>query len=80
MKFYSKTLEKPKINMSTPIKTKYELIMDQLRKDGKVKTYTGEEDLAIIAELNKGMDEFLYMQKLNETASVQESMHIVLNA
>ena len=66
--------------MDTPIKSKHELIMEQLRKEGKVKTLTDQENLAIITELNKGMDDFLYQQKLNEKASAQELSGIVLNA
>lgn len=66
--------------MNTPIKSEYELLMDQYEKEGKVKTFTAEESLAIIRELNKGKEDLIYKLKLNEKAAAQELKEIVLNA
>lgn len=65
--------------MNTPIKSEYELLMDQYEKEGKVKTFTAEESLAIIRELNKGKEDLIYKLKLNEKAAAQELKEIVLN-
>jgi hypothetical protein len=65
--------------MNTPIKSDNELLMEQYEKEGKVKTFTAEESLAIISELNKGMEDIIYKLKLNEKASAQELKKIVLN-
>jgi hypothetical protein len=66
--------------MNTHIKSEYDLLMEQYEKEGKVKTFTAEESLAIISELNKGKEDLIYKLKLNEIASAQELKEIVLNA
>ena len=62
------------------LKSQYELIMEEFEQEGKVVVYNEKESLAIIEDLNNGMDEFLYQQKINEKASELELSSIILNA
>ena len=66
--------------MNTPLKSQFELAMDQFAEEGSVIIYTDMDSLSIIEDVNTGMEDFHYLQKNNEIASELELSGIVLNA
>jgi hypothetical protein len=66
--------------MNMQLKSQYELVMEQFEQEGKVFTYTEQDSLAIVEDINNGMEDFLHKQKISEKASELELSGIILNA
>ncbi len=66
--------------MNMPLKSQYELIMEEFEKEGKVVTYSEQDSLSIIEDINNGLEDFLHKQKISEKASELELSAIILNA
>ena len=66
--------------MTTPLKSEYELVMEQFQQAGQVVTFNEEQSLNIIENLNSGMNDFLYEQKINEKESELELSDLILNS
>jgi len=64
----------------TSFKSQYDLVIEQFQKEKKVKIYGERENLAIMRELNDGMEDFLETQKLTEHAAEMATFGIELNA
>jgi len=58
----------------------YESELINLVSKGKVRTYTEEENIRIIKELNNDMDSFLYDQRTRDKATEIELAGVILNA
>ena len=61
-------------------KSLYEQIMDRLQADSKIRVYTEDENIQVMEELNEGMEDFLYDQKVKEKEAELELAGIILNA
>lgn len=66
--------------MNTPLKSQFELAMEQFAEEGNVIIYSDKDSLSIIEDVNKGLEDFQYLQKNNVIASELELSGIVLNA
>jgi hypothetical protein len=60
--------------------SQYKLMLEKLASEGKKVFFTDEQNLRIVEELNEGMEEFLYEQRIREKESEIELAGIILNA
>ena len=65
--------------MFTP-KSPYDEMMEQLHAEGRIHTFSEEENIQVQKELSEGMEDFLMEQKFNEKKSELELAGIILNA
>lgn len=61
-------------------KSLYEEILEKLQAESKIRVYTEEENIQVMEELNEGMEEFLFDQKVKEKEAELELAGIILNA
>ena len=62
------------------ITSQHDLIMEEFKNAGKVKTFSSEENESIVSGIYTGMGDFLYSQKKKEKASELELVGCILNA
>ena len=61
-------------------RSKYELMLDELVSKAQRVTLSDEDNLQIFLDLNKGMEEFHFSQKVVEKETAMELTGIYLNA
>lgn len=64
----------------TLLKTEYERVMEQFEKEGRLVVLSPEKSLAIVADINEGMHEFLRKDRFAQAASARDLRHLILNA
>lgn len=61
-------------------KSGYEKMLESIIASAKLKPLSDEENLQIFKDLNKGIEEFHFLQKIVEKETAEELTGIVLNA
>jgi hypothetical protein len=61
-------------------KTEYEILLEGLKEEGRVKQLSESESSEILNEIYYGYGDFITNQRRNEKESEQELREIVLNA
>ncbi len=61
------------------LRSRYDIVMEEFEKEGKVYHFTDEENSKIIKGLNEGMDDFNRQCIVNQIESERELKNIILD-
>jgi hypothetical protein len=61
------------------LRSRYDIIMEEFEKEGKVYHFTDKENSEILKGLNEGLDDFNRQQTINQIESKRELKNIILD-